>query len=202
MNIVCLDLEGVLVPEIWIDFADLTGIDALRATTRDIADYDELMRMRLDTLERHGLGLPDIQSVIDRMAPLPGAKGFLDRLREHYQVIILSDTFYEFARPLMRQLDWPTLFCHTLETADDGKISGYRLRMADHKRAAVLALRELNFSVVAAGDSYNDTAMLGAAHQGILFRAPENVIREFPRFPVTNEYEQLSGAIAEGFARS
>ena len=202
MNIVCLDLEGVLVPEIWIDFADLTGIEALRATTRDIADYDELMRMRVDTLARHGLGLPDIQAVIDRMAPLPGAKAFLDRLREHYQVIILSDTFYEFARPLMRQLDWPTLFCHRLETAADGKISGYRLRMADHKRAAVTALRELNFSVVAAGDSYNDTAMLGAAHQGILFRAPENVIREFPRFPVTNEYEQLSDAIAEGFARS
>ncbi|MEX0385788.1 bifunctional phosphoserine phosphatase/homoserine phosphotransferase ThrH [Spiribacter onubensis] len=202
MNIVCLDLEGVLVPEIWIDFADLTGIDALRATTRDIADYDELMRMRLDTLARHGLGLPDIQAVIDRMAPLPGARAFLDRLREHYQVIILSDTFYEFARPLMRQLDWPTLFCHTLETAGDGRISGYRLRMADHKRAAVRALRELNFNVVAAGDSYNDTAMLGAAHQGILFRAPENVIREFPDFPVTSEYEQLSDTIAEGFARS
>lgn len=202
MNIVCLDLEGVLVPEIWIDFADLTGIDALRATTRDIADYDELMRMRLDTLARHGLGLPDIQAVIDRMAPLPGAKAFLDRLREHYQVIILSDTFYEFARPLMRQLDWPTLFCHTLETAGDGRISGYRLRMPDHKRAAVRALRELNFNVVAAGDSYNDTAMLGAAHQGILFRAPENVIREFPDFPVTSEYEQLSDTIAEGFARS
>ena len=202
MNIVCLDLEGVLVPEIWIDFAELTGIEALRATTRDIADYDELMQMRLDTLARHDLGLPDIQAVIDRMAPLPGAKAFLDRLREQYQVIILSDTFYEFARPLMRQLDWPTLFCHRLETEGDGRISGYRLRMPDHKRAAVSALRDLNFSVVAAGDSYNDTAMLGAAHEGILFRAPDNVIREFPGFPVTTDYDQLAGAITEGFARS
>ena len=129
MNIVCLDLEGVLVPEIWIDFADLTGIDALRATTRDIADYDELMRMRLAELERHGLGLPDIEAVISRMAPLAGALEFLEALRARYQVVILSDTFYEFARPLMRQLKWPTLFCHTLETAADGRISGYRLRL-------------------------------------------------------------------------
>jgi phosphoserine/homoserine phosphotransferase len=200
VNIVCLDLEGVLVPEIWIDFAALTGIDALRATTRDIADYDELMRMRLGTLDAHGLGLPDILAVIDRMAPLPGAQAFLDELRTRYQVIILSDTFYEFARPLMRQLNWPTLFCHELETAADGTITGYRLRMADHKRAAVEALRGLNFNVVAAGDSFNDTSMLAAAGQGIFFGAPANVTAAFPQFPVTDHYAALTAAIDQGFA--
>ena len=199
VNIVCLDLEGVLVPEIWIDFAELTGIDALRATTRDIADYDELMRMRLAELARHGLGLPDIEAVINRMAPLPGAMEFLDALRSRYQVVILSDTFYEFARPLMRQLAWPTLFCHTLETAEDGRITGYRLRMADHKRAAVNAFRELHFNVVAAGDSYNDTGMLTAAHRGILFNAPDNVIADFPQFPVVDAYPALSETIAGSF---
>ncbi len=204
VKIVCLDLEGVLVPEIWIDFAELTGIEALRATTRDIADYDELMQMRLATLEKHQLGLPDIEQVIAKMAPLDGAREFLSGLRADYQVVILSDTFYEFARPLMAQLDWPTLFCHTLETADDGRITGYRLRMTDHKRAAVEAFRALNFQVIAAGDSYNDTAMLGAAHQGILFSAPDNVIAEFPQFPVAAEadYTQLRRLIDEGFARS
>lgn len=200
MNIVCLDLEGVLVPEIWIEFASLTGIEALGATTRDIADYDELMTMRLNTLDAHGLGLPDIQAVIERMAPLPGARAFLDALREQHQVIILSDTFYEFARPLMRQLNAPTLFCHQLETRSDGAISGYRLRMADHKRAAVEALRGLNFRVVAAGDSYNDTSMLGAADQGLFFRAPANVTAAFPQFPVTEDYDALMRAIREGFA--
>ncbi len=202
MNIVCLDLEGVLVPEIWIDFADLTGIDALRATTRDIADYDELMRMRLAELERHGLGLPDIEAVISRMAPLAGALEFLEALRARYQVVILSDTFYEFARPLMRQLKWPTLFCHTLETAADGRISGYRLRLPDHKRAAVNAFRDLAFTVVAAGDSYNDTGMLGAAHQGVLFNAPDNVIADFPQFPVVTGYAGLAEAIDSGLARA
>lgn len=200
MNIVCLDLEGVLVPEIWIDFAALTGIDALKATTRDIADYDELMRMRLDTLAAHGLGLPDIQAVIDRMEPLPGARAFLDDLRSRYQVIILSDTFYEFARPLMRQLNWPTLFCHQLETGGNGDITGYRLRMRDHKRAAVEALRGLNFAVVAAGDSFNDTSMLAAAGQGIFFSAPANVTAAFPQFPVTDSYPALTAAIDAGFA--
>ena len=201
MNIVCLDLEGVLVPEIWIDFAALTGIDALGATTRDIADYDELMRMRIDTLAAHNLGLPDIRAVIDRMEPLAGARAFLDTLRTRYQVIILSDTFYEFAWPLMRQLNWPTLFCHQLETRADGRIAGYQLRMPDHKRAAVDALRGLNFSVVAAGDSYNDTSMLAAAGQGIFFGAPDNVTAAFPQFPVTHDYQALAAAIDEGFAR-
>lgn len=202
VNIVCLDLEGVLVPEIWIDFAALTGIDALSATTRDVADYDELMRMRIDTLATHGLGLPDIQAVIDEMTPLAGARAFLDSLRTQYQVIILSDTFYEFAWPLMRQLNWPTLFCHQLETRDDGQITGYRLRMPDHKRAAVDALRALNFSVVAAGDSFNDTSMLAAAEQGVFFHAPDNVTEAFPQFPVTNDYDALAAAIAGGFARA
>jgi phosphoserine/homoserine phosphotransferase len=200
VNIVCLDLEGVLVPEIWIDFAALTGIDALKATTRDIADYDELMRMRLDTLAAHELGLPDIQAVIDRMEPLPGARAFLDDLRSRYQVIILSDTFYEFAWPLMRQLNWPTLFCHQLETGANGDITGYRLRMRDHKRAAVEALRGLNFAVVAAGDSFNDTSMLAAAGQGIFFSAPANVTAAFPQFPVTDSYPALTAAIDAGFA--
>jgi len=197
VNIICLDLEGVLVPEIWIDFAELTGIEALRATTRDIADYDELMQMRLAELDRHNLGLRDIETVIDRMAPFDGALRFLDELRARYQVIILSDTFYEFARPLMRQLNWPTLFCHTLETDEQGRISGYQLRMPDHKRAAVEAFRQLNFTVAAAGDSYNDTGMLGAAHHGFLFNAPDNVIEDFPDFPVMTNYAALSEAISD-----
>jgi phosphoserine/homoserine phosphotransferase len=196
VNIICLDLEGVLVPEIWIDFAERTGIEALRATTRDIADYDELMRMRLAELERHGLGLPDIEAVIAGMAPLPGAASFLANLRSHYQVVILSDTFYEFARPLMRQLAWPTLFCHTLQTQGDGRITGYQLRMGDHKRAAVEAFRQLRFRTVAAGDSYNDTAMLAAADHGILFNAPDQVVTDFPHFPVVRDYEALSSSIA------
>ncbi len=202
MKIVCLDLEGVLVPEIWIDFAKLTGIDALKATTRDIADYDELMRMRLQTLDAHGLGLPDIEGVIDDMRPLDGAAEFLRDLRADYQLVILSDTFYEFARPLMAQLNWPTLFCHTLQTNSAGKITGYQLRMADHKRAAVEAFRDLNFRVVAAGDSYNDTAMLGAADQGFLFSAPDNVIAEFPQFSVANDYQRLRELIDEAFLAS
>ncbi|ABI56975.1 bifunctional phosphoserine phosphatase/homoserine phosphotransferase ThrH [Alkalilimnicola ehrlichii MLHE-1] len=201
MNIVCLDLEGVLVPEIWIDFAELTGIDELRATTRDVPDYDELMRMRLSVLAKHELGLPDIEQVIDRMAPLEGAKAFLDGLREQYQVVILSDTFYEFARPLMRQLAWPTLFCHKLGVEPDGRISAYHLRLRDHKRKAVEAFRGLNFRTVAAGDSYNDTTMLGAADAGILFRAPRNVVDEFPQFPLVNDYDSLRARVDEAFAR-
>ncbi len=200
MNIVCLDLEGVLVPEIWIDFADLTGIDELRATTRDVPDYDELMQMRLAVLEKHNLGLPDIEQVIDRMQPLEGARAFLDGLRERYQVVILSDTFYEFARPLMRQLGWPTLFCHKLGVEQDGRISSYHLRLRDHKRKAVEAFRELNFNTVAAGDSYNDTTMLGAAHAGILFRAPQNVVDEFPQFPVVHGYTDLRARVDEALA--
>lgn len=195
MKLVCLDLEGVLVPEIWIDFADRTGIDALRATTRDIADYDELMMMRLAELDRHGLGLPDIEAVIDEMAPLPGAKAFLESLRAQYQVVILSDTFREFARPLMRQLGWPTLFCHGLQVEASGQISAYHLRLPDHKRAAVTAFRQLNFDVVAAGDSYNDTNMLSAAQTGILFNAPNNVIAEFPQFATCDSYDALAQTI-------
>ncbi len=202
MKIVCLDLEGVLVPEIWVEFAERTGIDALRRTTRDEPDYDKLMKYRLDILAGHKLGLPDIQKVIAEMSPLPGARRFLDKLREDYQLIILSDTFYEFAHPLMRQLAWPTLFCHSLEADDNGFLVNYHLRMPDQKREAVKRFRELNFKVVAAGDSYNDTAMLGEAHGGILFCPPENVIREFPQYPVTRNYEELRSEIDRAFARA
>ncbi len=194
MQIACLDLEGVLVPEIWINVAERTGIDALRRTTRDEPDYDVLMRYRLDILERHKLGLPDIQEVIGGMGPLPGAREFLDWLRERLQVVILSDTFYQFAAPLMRQLGWPTLLCHRLEVEDSGRIADYVLRMPDQKRRAVQAFHGLNFRVIAAGDSYNDTAMLAEADAGILFRPPENVIREFPQFPVTTSYDELREA--------
>lgn len=199
MEIVCLDLEGVLIPEIWVNFAELTGIAALRATTREVPDYDELMRFRLKILDEHGLGINDIEKVIADLRPLEGAREFLAGLRERYQVVILSDTFYEFARPLMRQLDWPTLFCHRLEVNPQGRIVDYRLRLADHKRKAVEAFQALNFRTVAAGDSYNDTAMLGAADSGILFCPPQNVIDEFPQFPVTRTYQELSAAIAERF---
>jgi phosphoserine/homoserine phosphotransferase len=198
-QVVCLDLEGVLVPEIWIEFSQRAAIPELRRTTRDEPDYDKLMRGRLALLKQHGLGLRDIQQVIAAMAPLPGAREFLDALREAYQVIILSDTFYEFAHPLMRQLGWPTLFCHSLEADDDGMLVDYRLRMADQKREAVLRLKQLNFDVVAAGDSYNDTAMLDAADRGILFRAPENVVREFPQFALTRSYGELRAAVDAAF---
>jgi phosphoserine/homoserine phosphotransferase len=199
MQIVCLDLEGVLVPEIWIEFSRRTGIPELSRTTRDEPDYDKLMRARLAILREHGLGLPDIQAVIAAMGPLPGAREFLDALRESYQAIILSDTFYEFATPLMRQLGMPTLFCHSLVADADGMLVDYRLRMPDQKREAVRRLRELNFRVVAAGDSYNDTAMLGEADGGILFHPPENVVREFPQFPVARDYAALRRAIDDAF---
>lgn len=201
MEIVCLDLEGVLVPEIWINFAKRTGIKELEATTRDIPDYDVLMRQRLRILDEHKLGLNDIQAVIADMGPLPGAREFTDWVREHFQLIILSDTFYEFAHPLMRQLGWPTIFCHKLETDDQGRITNYVLRQPDQKRAAVKALHGLNYRVIAAGDSYNDTNMLGEADKGILFDAPENVIREFPQFPVTRSYEELKAEIRTGSLR-
>ena len=201
MKIVCLDLEGVLVPEIWIAFSERTGIPELRRTTRDEPDYDKLMKFRLDILARHQLGLPDIQKVICEMGPMPGAREFLDALREDYEVIILSDTFYEFAHPLMRQLAWPTLFCHSLETDANGVVVNYHLRMPEQKREAVKRFREMNFTVVAAGDSYNDTKMLGEAHAGILFHPPENVIREFPQYPVTLGYDQLRAEIDKAFGR-
>jgi len=199
MQIVCLDLEGVLVPEIWIEFAGRTGIPELKRTTRDEPDYDKLMAGRLALLRQHGLGLPDIQQVIAAMGPMAGARDFLDALRDAYQVIILSDTFYEFARPLMQQLGQPTLFCHSLEADAAGMLVAYRLRMPDQKREAVKRLKELNFQVVAAGDSYNDTAMLGEAHRGILFHPPENVVREFPQFPVTLNYGELRREIDRAF---
>lgn len=201
MQIVCLDLEGVLVPEIWIEFAGRTGIPELRRTTRDEPDYDVLMKYRLDLLAKHKLGLPAIQEVIAAMGPFAGAREFLDGLRADYQVVILSDTFYEFAKPLMKQLGWPTLFCHSLEADAQGMLVNYHLRMPDQKREAVKRFKELNLKVVAAGDSYNDTAMLGEAHAGILFHPPENVIREFPQFPVTNDYDQLRAEIDRAFAR-
>ena len=195
MKLVCLDLEGVLVPEVWIGVAERFGIDALRATTRDIPDYDVLMRQRLRILADHGLKLADIQAVISTMRPLDGAREFLAGLREQWPVLILSDTFYDFAKPLMQQLGWPTLFCHQLDVDKAGFIVGYRLRMRDHKRAAVAALRELQFDVTAVGDSYNDISMLSTATTGILFRAPDNVIAEFPQFPVVQDYAALMAAI-------
>ncbi len=191
MQIVCLDLEGVLIPEIWVGVARQTGIDELGLTTRDIPDYDELMQRRLALLERHELGIDDIQAVIGELEPLPGAVLFLDQLRERYQVIILSDTFYEFARPLLPQLHWPTLFCHRLEVSETGRITGYRLRQRDPKRQAVKALQSLNFSVAAAGDSYNDVSMLAQAEAGVLFRPPARVCEEFPHFPVARTYPEL-----------
>ena len=197
MQIACLDLEGVLVPEIWINVAERTGVEALRATTRDIPDYDRLMRQRLNLLMEHDLKLPDIQKVIAGMGPLPGAREFLDRLREVFQVIILSDTFYDFAAPLMKQLGHPTLLCHRLKVDDEGRVEDYHLRMKDQKREAVKALHHLKFRVVAAGDSYNDTAMLAEADAGILFCPPQNVIDEFPQFLVTETYDELYDAFAE-----
>jgi len=201
LQVVCLDMEGVLVPEIWIEFSKRTGIPEFSRTTRDEPDYDKLMRFRLRLLESHGLKLPDIQRVIDGMGPLPGAREFLDELRGRYQVFILSDTFYEFADPLMRQLARPTLLCHRLQVGPDGRVLDYRLRMPDQKRAAVNALRGLNFQVIAAGDSYNDTAMLGAAHAGFFIHAPATISAQFPQFPVTSSYRELTAAIDQAAAR-
>jgi phosphoserine/homoserine phosphotransferase len=192
--VACLDLEGVLVPEIWINVAERTGIAALRRTTRDEPDYDKLMRGRIRVLDERGCKLRDIQAVIAGLGPLPGAREFLDWLRERMQVVILSDTFYQFAAPLIRQLGSPTLFCHDLVCDESSRIVDYRLRQPDSKRHAVIALRSLHFDTIATGDSYNDTAMLAEADHGILFRPPENVIREFPQFPVTRNYEELRAA--------
>jgi phosphoserine/homoserine phosphotransferase len=199
--ILCLDLEGVLVPEVWIEFSQRTEIPELARTTRDEPDYDKLMRGRLEILERHRLGMPDIQQVIAGMTPLPGAKEFLDAMRARFQVVILSDTFCQFAQPLMRQLDWPTLFCHELEIAASGAVRGYRLRMQNHKREAVRAFKQLNFITVAAGDSYNDVAMLAEADAGIFVHPPANVAAEFPQFPVTQSYAELEAAILSAAER-
>jgi len=190
----CLDLEGVLVPEIWINVAKKTGISELSLTTRDVPDYDLLMKRRLEILEQRQLRLPDIQAVIATMAPLEGAGGFLNWLRERCQVIILSDTFYEFALPLMQQLDYPTLFCNRLEVDEGGRITNYHLRLPDQKRQSVAALKQLRFRVVAAGDSYNDSTMLAEADVGILFRPPDTIVKEFPQFPVAETYAELKEA--------
>jgi phosphoserine/homoserine phosphotransferase len=187
----CLDLEGVLVPEIWVNVAERTGIDALRVTTREVPDYDLLMKRRLGILEQHRLTLADIQAVIGAMAPLDGAQEFVGWLRERCQVIILSDTFYEFALPLMRQLHYPTIFCNRLEVDDAGRIINYHLRLPDQKRESVKAFKALNFHVIATGDAYNDTSMLGEAHAGIFFRPPEAIAQQFRQFPVTRTYAEL-----------
>ena len=201
MLIVCLDLEGVLIPEVWVEFARRSGIASLTRTTRDEPDYDKLMRFRLGTLAEHGMKIGDIQKVIGDMSPLPGAREFLDDLRAAYQVVILSDTFYEFARPLMKQLAWPTLMCHRLVVAPDGEVTDYRLRIPDQKRAAVEAFKALNFGVVAAGDSYNDTAMLGAADAGFFIHPPAAIAEQFPQFPVMKDYAALRAAIDAAAAR-
>lgn len=191
MEIACLDLEGVLIPEIWIAFAEKTGIEALKRTTRDEPDYDVLMRYRLDILEENGLGLNEIQEVIATLSPLDGAKDFVDWLRERFQVVILSDTFYEFAQPLIRQLGFPTLLCHKLEVDKTGKVTDYKLRQANPKRQAVVGFKSMYYRTIAAGDSYNDTTMLAEADAGILFHAPQNVIDEFSQFPAVQDFESL-----------
>jgi len=193
----CLDLEGVLLPEIWIAFAEKTGIEQLKLTTREVPDYDELMEGRLKILHDNNLKLLDIQNVIKTLSPLAGAIDFLAWLKSEFQVIILSDTFYQFVGPLMKNLDYPTLFCHELTVDSNGSITGYRLRQRDGKTKAVSALKKLNFKVIAAGDSYNDTGMLQEADAGILFCPPDNVIKEFPQFPVSRNYEEFKNTLID-----
>ena len=197
MKLVCLDLEGVLIPEIWKAVAAKTGVDGLNRTTRDEPDYDVLMRYRLDLLGTHGITLPMIQEVIATLRPLDGAKAFLDWLRSQCRVIILSDTFAEFAQPLMAQLDYPTLFCHELVVTPDGVVTGYALRQSDQKRKAVEAFRSLNFEIIAAGDSYNDLTMIQSADHGILFRASDAFIAENPQYPALREYDELKAKLTE-----
>ena len=199
MNIVCLDLEGVLVPEIWLAVAEKTGIDALNRTTRDEPDYDKLMRYRLDILAKHKITLPLIQDVIKTLEPLDGAQDFMEWLVSQTRVIILSDTFHQFAEPLMKQLNWPTLFCHKLVVDNAGNINGYKLRLQDQKRDAVLAFQGLNFRVIAAGDSYNDLSMLLAADDAIMFRPPESLIKEQPQLPVVTDHPSLRKTLEELF---
>ncbi|MDP3068642.1 MAG: bifunctional phosphoserine phosphatase/homoserine phosphotransferase ThrH [Opitutaceae bacterium] len=195
-SIVTLDMEGVLTPEIWIAVAERTGIAELRRTTRDEPDYDQLMRYRIGILDRHGVTLSKIQEVIASLPLLPGALDFINALRQRTQVIILSDTFEQFAQPLVRQMGWPTLFCHRLVVKDD-RIAGYALRMPDQKRHAVAALQSLNYQVIAAGDSFNDTSMLAQADHGFLFHAPENIVKQFPQFPALHDYPELLQRITE-----
>ena len=191
MEIACLDLEGVLIPEIWIAFSEKTGIEGFNRTTRDEPNYDVLMNYRLNLLREHNLGINEIQAVIATLEPLQGAVEFVDWLRERFQVVILSDTFYEFASPLMKPLGYPTLLCHQLECADDGTVLNYQLRQANPKRQSIVALKSLYYRTIAAGDSYNDTTMLMEADAGILFQAPDNVVNEFPQFPSVHTYEDL-----------
>jgi phosphoserine/homoserine phosphotransferase len=195
MYIICADMEGIFTPEIWINVAEITGIDELRLTTRDISDYDVLMKRRLAILDDHGLKLQDIQAVISKMQPLDGAKEFLDWLRSQLQVIIVSDTYVEFAGPLLEKLGRPTLFCNTLSVEADGSISGYNLRQKDGKRKVAIALQNLKYKVIAIGDSYNDITMLKAAEKAILFRPPDNVKAEFPQFPVATNYREMKREI-------
>ena len=195
MNVVCLDMEGVLVPEIWIAFAEETGIPELKRTTRDEPDYDKLMKYRISILKEHGLGLKEIQSVIEKIDPLPGAKEFLDELRSITQVIILSDTFEQFATPLMKKLNWPTIFCNTLEVAEDGSITGYRMRVEKSKLSTVKALQSIGFETIAAGDSFNDLAMIEASRAGFLFRSTEQIMKDHPELPAFEEYKDFLEAI-------
>ncbi|MBF1249513.1 bifunctional phosphoserine phosphatase/homoserine phosphotransferase ThrH [Lachnospiraceae bacterium oral taxon 096] len=195
MDIVCLDLEGVLVPEIWIAFAKESGIDELKLTTRDEPDYDKLMKFRLETLKKHGLGLKEIQKTIEKISPMEGAKEFLDELREMTQVIILSDTFAEFAKPLMKKLGWPTIFCNSLEVAENGEITGYRMRVEKSKYTTVKALQSIGYDTIASGDSYNDMGMIQASKAGFLFKSPKSIQEQFPQVPAYDTYEELLDAI-------
>ncbi len=197
MNIVCLDLEGVLVPEIWIAFSQASGIPELRRTTRDEPDYNKLMNWRLGILREHGLGLKEIQETIATIDPMPGARAFLDRLREQTQVLILSDTFTQFATPLMKKLNWPTIFCNTLEVAPDGAVTGFHMRTAQSKLATVRALQSIGFDTIAAGDSFNDLAMIQASRAGFLFRTTEQIRKDYPALPAFEEYDELYGAIVQ-----
>ena len=195
MFLTCLDLEGVLVPEIWIAFSEVSGIPELRRTTRDEPDYDRLMRWRMEILREHGLGLKEIQNVIARIDPLPGAKGFLDALRAMTQVVIVSDTFEEFAQPLMKKLGYPTLFCNSLEVADDGEITGFKMRVEQSKLTTVKALQSIGFETIASGDSYNDLGMIQASKAGFLFRSTDKIKADYPQIPAYETYEELLGAI-------
>lgn len=197
MNMICLDLEGVLVPEIWIAFAEVSGIPELKRTTRDEPDYDKLMAGRLKILEEHHLGLKEIQKTIAAIEPLPGAKEFLDELRSRTQVIIISDTFSEFAKPLMEKLGWPTLFCNSLEVQPDGRITGYRMRIRDSKLSTVKALQSIGYDTIAIGDSYNDLGMIQAGKAGFLFRSTEQIKADYPDVPAYDEFEELLGAICK-----
>lgn len=197
MNIVCLDLEGVLVPEIWIAFAEASGIPELKKTTRDEPDYDKLMRWRLGVLKEHGLGLREIQETIAKIDPMPGAKDFLDRLRAVTQVIIISDTFEQFATPLMKKLGWPTIFCNTLEVAESGEITGFQMRCEKSKLTTVKALQSIGFETIASGDSFNDLGMIEASKAGILFRTTDAIRRDYPQYPALTTYDELYDAIVQ-----